>query len=211
MKKYIVLILVFLVFLLRDSWDYLVLYWKEDFKVTSICTIDNKNLEEENEELKGLLNLSMENEDYIPTMVKYRDVLDYLNTIEIYKGSEEGISKGMVVFNDEGLIGIVKVVNKHSSVVRLITSKDSNVSVRIGAYYGILQVEDGQLVVNNLTNYDQVSIGDKIYTSGLTDVVGNILIGEVVDVYLDDLEIAKKVVVDASVDFNNITYCMVGG
>lgn len=211
MKKYIVLILVFLAFLLRDSWDYLVLYWKGDFKVTSICTIDNKNLEEENEELKGLLNLSMDNEAYIPTMVKYRDVLDYLNMIEIYKGSEEGISKGMVVFNDEGLIGIVKEVNKHSSVVRLITSKDSNVSVRIGAYYGILQVEDGQLVVNNLTNYDQVSIGDKIYTSGLTDVVGNILIGEVVDVYLDDLEIAKKVVVDASVDFDNITYCMVGG
>ena len=105
------------------------------------------------------------------------------------------------------------MVNKtyeHESIVELITNKNSEISVSINDSYGILKYEN-DVVVNNLNNYDNVLVGDKIYTSGIGNLPKSILIGTVSEVNLNNTGIEKVVKVFLSANINEINYVFVYG
>lgn len=141
--------------------------------------------------------------------ILYRDIYDYHNYITIYKGSNDNLEEGMVVINESGLVGVVTKVNKNNSIVRLITSVDSNISVKINEYLGILKVSNGSLIVSDLSNYDNINVGDKIYTSGIGNLIGDIYIGEVREITLNNTNIEKIITVTPAVDFDNLKYIAV--
>ena len=74
---------------------------------------------------------------------------------------------------------------------------------------GILKVSNGSLIVSDLSNYDNISVGDKIYTSGIGNLIGDIYIGEVSNISLNSTNIEKIITVTPAVDFDNLKYIAV--
>ena len=178
-----------------------------------INNLNNNYCNKINEEYNELLNIN--NIKYNSTFnlniskVMYRDIYDYNNYITIYKGSNDNIEKNMAVINEYGLVGIIDKVNKNNSIVKLITNIDSNVSVKINDNFGILKVNNGKLIVSDISNYNDININDKIYTSGLGNIPGDLYVGVVSDISLNNTNIEKIITVKSDVDFNNIKYIAV--
>ena len=80
----------------------------------------------------------------------------------------------------------------------------------VSSSYGTLSgYENGYFIIRNITNYDNVSINDDVYTSTLGNVKEKIYIGKVADIKITDIE--KVLYVKSDVDFDNINYLYVVG
>ena len=209
-KDYIILLSVFLLILFSSSINRFLSMFDNNLSIDSInnnyCEIlesDYKDLLKANDfKINSGLNLIM-------SKVYLRNIYEFKNTVMIYKGKEDGIAEGMAVISDMGLIGVVDNTLASSSEVRLITNKSSNISVKVGDNYGILKMADGVLVVSNLQTYDVINIGDKVYTSGIGNLPGDIYVGEVTKINVNATEIEKIVEVKPGVDLDNINYVLV--
>ena len=73
---------------------------------------------------------------------------------------------------------MIGLVNNH--ILTLV--KDLSLSVKINDNYGILKDNKINIIKGNY------NIGDKIYTSGLTNINNNYLIGYINNIYENDLE-----------------------
>ena len=209
-KDYIILLGIFLLILFSSSINRFLSMFDNNLNIDSInnnyCEIlesDYKDLLKANDfKINNGLNLIM-------SKVYLRNIYEFKNTVMIYKGKEDGIVEGMAVISDMGLIGVVDNTLASSSEVRLITNKSSNISVKVGDNYGILKMADGVLVVSNLQTYDVINIGDKVYTSGIGNLPGDIYVGEVTKINVNATEIEKIVEVKPGVDLDNINYVLV--
>lgn len=194
-----------------------------DILKTSIDRIDsveteNVELRRQLDALKSELNIeyTLSDYEYLNATVISRNVGFWFNIITIDKGSYSGIEKDMVVINAKGLIGKVVRTTSFTSDVRLITTSDANnkisVSISNGSdnLYGLINsfdYNDNYLEVEGISNTKNVSIGDKVYTSGLGGIFpSGILIGEVLDITTDSYDLAKLIKVKPSADFNDINY-----
>jgi len=133
---------------------------------------------------------------------------NYLNEITISGGTEDGFQNNPVVY-DNTLIGIIKKSNKNSSIVTLITNKNSEISVKVNKDIGILMANNNKLYVKNISNYSDINIGDVVYTSGLGNIEENIFIGTVKNIKLDNKKIEKIIEVDYKINIKNIGYVSV--
>jgi rod shape-determining protein MreC len=70
-------------------------------------------------------------------------IADFDATIDIDKGSDEGIAKGMPVVVDSGVVGVVVRVSPDSSVVRLATDRMFRAGVNVAGSVGRGIVEGG--------------------------------------------------------------------
>ena len=173
-----------------------------DIDINSLVDDYTKQLESEYNELLKINEIDYNtNLNITISRTLYRDIYDYHNYITIYKGSNDKINEDMVVVNNFGLVGVISHVDKNNSRVRLITSNESNI--------GILKVSNGSLIVSDLSNYDNISVGDKIYTSGIGNLIGDIYIGEVSNISLNSTNIEKIITVTPAVDFDNLKYIAV--
>ena len=100
----------------------------------------------------------------------------------------------------------INKTKKNSSEVILLTNNKTSLSVKINNSYGILSAKDSKLYVKNIKSNQKINIGDKIYTSGLTNTPENIYIGEVKNIILDNLELEYILEVSSPVDFYNLKY-----
>ena len=207
-KDYILLLLLFLSILFISNISYFIM--PNNIDVNSIIDDYTKHLESEYNELLKINNIDYNaNLNVSISKILYRDIYDYHNYIIIYKGSNAGIKENMVVINDLGLVGVITDVSENNSKVQLITSNESNISVKINESYGILNVSNGSLIVSDLSNYDNISVGDKIYTSGIGNLISDIYIGEVSNISLNSTNIEKIITVTPAVDFDNLKYIAV--
>ncbi len=207
-KDYILLLLLFLSIIFINNINYFVM--PNDIDINSIKDDYTKHLKNEYNELLKINEIDYNtNLNITISRILYRDIYDYHNYITIYKGSDDFINEDMVVVNNNGLVGVITNANKNNSMVRLITSNDSNISVRINEAFGILKVSNGSLIVSDLSNYDNISVGDKIYTSGIGNLIGDIYIGEVSNISLNSTNIEKIITVTPAVDFDNLKYIAV--
>ena len=93
-----------------------------------------KTLEDEVKRLRDVLGLS-----FVGTLKTVAAQVitgapgNFDNTLEIDRGTSNGLAKGMPVVSNLGLIGRVVDVSKHSATVLLITDPASNVAVRLPA------------------------------------------------------------------------------
>lgn len=163
--------------------------------------------EEEYQKLLMANNINLPNNyNYVLSKVVFRDVYDFYDELTILKGSEDKINKGDAVLNEDGLIGTVKKTDKNSSVVSLITNKNIEISVVVNNVYGILKFIDNRLIITSVNNYEDIEIGDIVYTSGIGYLPKGIKIGEITKVMHDTYGIEKKLTVTPYVDFDDINY-----
>ena len=207
-SEYIILLSIYLFIIFFSNISYFIMPNDIDMDIitenycNNITTEYNELLNINNINYNSSLNLNI-------SKVMYRDIYDYNNYITIYKGSNDNLVKNMAVLNEFGLVGIIDKVNKNNSIVKLITNIDSNISVKINNNFGILKVSNNKLIVSDISNYNDINIGDKIYTSGLGNVIGDLYVGEVSDISLNSTNIEKIITVKSNVDFNNIKYIAV--
>lgn len=207
-SEYIILLSIYLFIIFFSNISYFIMPNDIDMDIitenycNNITTEYNELLNINNINYNSSLNLNI-------SKVMYRDIYDYNNYIAIYKGSNDNLVKNMAVINEFGLVGIIDKVNKNNSIVKLITNIDSNISVKINNNFGILKVSNNKLIVSDISNYNDINIGDKIYTSGLGNVIGDLYVGEVSDISLNSTNIEKIITVKSNVDFNNIKYIAV--
>lgn len=195
-KNYIILIIGFIL---------LIIYSEINNRLidnSNIVVNYNKYLESELETLRGF---KVDDKlDLVLSKIKYRNM--YGSDLVIYRGFNDFLKKGDAVLTNDGLVGIVKKTYKESSIVDLITSRDSAISVKINDEYGILKCINNNMVVTDINNYSKISIGDKIYTSGLGNINKDIYVGIVKDIKLNNTGIEKIIYVDIGNRLNNLNY-----
>lgn len=199
LKIIIFLLLFVFVFCLSYFLSY-VKYDNRKYIDSSILMFDNQRLKKE---LLDIGNISYK--DSLIAKVILRDMYNFYGEIVINVGSNDGVIVNDAVVNEDGLIGIVSKVKKNKSSVVLLGS-NYNVSVRIDDTYGNLN----KGVVTMLDKYSDIEIGDKVYTSGLDEVAGDIYIGEVKEVSLDKEGLGKEAKVEI-LDNNNLNYVYIVG
>lgn len=143
--------------------------------------------------------------DYYNSYVIYKDIYNYMNEITIRGGSDENLKQNPVIY-DNTLVGIIDKVNKNSSIVKLITNKQSKISVKINEEIGVLRMKNGELIVENIANNSNIKVGDYIYTSGLGNIKENIYIGTVKEISSANKELEQIIKVDYKLNIKNIDF-----
>jgi rod shape-determining protein MreC len=140
-------------------------------------------------------------------------------TIEIDKGSSDGIAPDMPVIASAGLVGHVVQVGANSSRVQLIIDPDSFVAGRldVSRQTGLLSGEGNQdLEMSLVESTVEVGPDERVVTAGykIRDVAEslyppNVLIGTVSRVLEEDAATEKFVTVRPAVDFSSLSLVLV--
>jgi rod shape-determining protein MreC len=121
-------------------------------------------------------------------------VSNYEQTIELDKGTEDGVEEGMPVVTGSGLAGQVVSASDRRATVRLVTDPDSRIAVRLrtSGDLGLVTGEgpDEPLSVDFVEPGTEVHAAELLTTSGLEGAVlpGGIPVGRVVERAQGDLE-----------------------
>lgn len=209
-KDYIILLIVFLIIIFGSNISSIFMLFDTNLKLDNITNTYCKSVEQDYNALLDSNSFQLQsNLNLIISKVMFRDIYEYKDTLKIYKGSSDKITEGMAVIVDNGLVGIIEDTKKNYSTVKLITNKNSNISVRIKDYYGILKMSDNRLVVSDLNNYNDINVGDLIYTSGIGNVTGDLYVGKVKEIRLNNTEIEKNIIVELDYDIDNLNYLFI--
>ena len=141
-------------------------------------------------------------------------------TIEIDRGSSDGIAVDMPVVAAAGLVGHVVRVTPSAAVVQLIIDPDSSVAGRLGASgeTGLLEGEgEGDLRMSLVDAAVTVQPDETVVTAGYRLLEGtaqslyppNVLIGTVSHVLSDEGALEKFVTVRPAVDFSSLSLVLV--
>lgn len=190
---------------------------KEKVEKTDLYYAQIEELQKEVTELKETLDLNstLSEYNYINATVVNRNIGYWYNTLNIDKGSKNGVRKGDAVITPSGLIGKITNVSNFSSTVKLLTSDEikNKISVKINSQdkylYGLLIGYDEEFNIYKLegiTDSDAIKEGDLVTTTGLTDYFpSGIIIGNVSKVVKDEYDLNSIVEVKPSVNFENIS------
>ena len=158
-KKVIILFILFIFlmfYFLKDP--VLALLFKNDFNLeTKICN-DEENYQKLKKEYDELLEYKTIINDNIISKVIIHDPLEFFQSITIIKGKEDNINVGDLVINERGLVGIISKVNKHTSLVELLPNKNTHIAVHIGDVDGLLESDNGKLIIKNITRNDNIAV-----------------------------------------------------
>lgn len=190
---------------------------REKVEKTDLYYAQIKELQKEITDLKSTLklNATLSEYNYINATVVNRNIGYWYNTLNIDKGTKNGIRNGDAVITSEGLIGKITNVSNFSSSVKLITTDEisNKISVKINSgnknLYGLLIGYDKNYniyKIEGITESNLVNEGDLVTTTGLTDYFpSGILIGRVSRVVKDEYDLNSIVEVIPSVNFENIS------
>ncbi len=135
-------------------------------------------------------------------------------TIEINRGTSEGVGVGMPVVTGAGLVGEVTSAGSGTAVVQLVTDARSSVGARFGK--NEIAVVAGQgptqpLVLQFVEAGERATKGEEVFTSGLLGATypADIPIGTVSTVQLSPGAYTKEATVVPAVDFGNLQYVSV--
>lgn len=151
---------------------------------------ENKRLSEENTKLKNLLNQIQEldssksKEFYVVDSINFIQKYQYtsakitnnnytkqFNFLTANKGTKQGISKEMAVFNSRGIIGITENITNGYTRIQSILNRDSRINARLKNtnYFGTLSW-DGKdyrtVQLFDIPRQAPLAIGDTIETDG---------------------------------------------
>ena len=184
---------------------------------TKISSMEN-NLSEL-DSLRGLLKMKEVYPDYdmVGARIISKDAGNWYNNFIIDKGSNDGIKKDMNVIYDNGLVGIVSDVSANNATVRAIIDDTSSVSgmlsksTELCIVNGDLKLyQDGLLDVEMISKDAQISAGDEVVTSYISDkYLPGLVIGYISDVSMDSSNLSQNARITPKVSFDNITNVMV--
>lgn len=175
---------------------------------------ENIVLKKEIQELKEELELKNTDKKLINASVIKRSTSFFYNILTIDKGEKDNIKKNNIVFNKYGVIGYIIKTTKTSSDVKLLTSKNINLSVMFNYnnnyYYGIIDnynIKNNELYLKNVIgDFDNIKDID-VVTSGLSlNEEKGLLIGKIKKIKKEQYGLSNTVVVTPSVNFNKLNY-----
>ena len=109
----------------------------------------------------------------VPAEVIADSISNFVDTVQLDKGRDNGVGVGMPVVGGAGLIGRVIEASHTTSTVLLISDPSSSVGVRLGrgGTVGLArgQGADKSLKVDYVAPFTKVKKGEIAYTSGLQD------------------------------------------
>jgi rod shape-determining protein MreC len=135
-------------------------------------------------------------------------------SIDIDKGSSDGIKRDMPVMSAQGLVGKVVQVTPRGSKVLLIADPDSYVATRLVASQetGLVQGQGrNDLTMSLIDQSTEVAKGEGVMTSGYSGGLfpAGIPIGKVSDVVTDAATGEKQITVVPFVDFSKLDVVLV--
>ncbi len=179
--------------------------------------VRNQDAAAQLEDLADLDDLTLTTE--IPTVtarVSSGPISNFEHTVEIDKGSDDGIGEGMPVVNGAGLVGQVVQTTSSRSVVRLVTDPSFSFGVRllssgeVGIAHGGGKREP--IVVDaGIDRQVDVPEAEPVMTSGLERSVfpPDIPVGEIDDVNPSGDLLSQELRVDPYADLDNLNYVRV--
>lgn len=166
----------------------------------------------ENERLRDLLKLADETDVRNTTArIITGSPSNFETTVQINKGSSQGVSVGDAVIASDGLLGRIIEVSRNRSTVLLITDPTSGVGVRNtrSEVAGIAQGYAGRKTLSmEFVDPDaDIKKGDTVVTSGLQSgrFPPNIPFGTVVKVSNDPSGLGKNVTLEPVVDLSRVS------
>lgn len=179
----------------------------------TIVKAEYQEVIDENRRLKELLGFINENEfDLVLAAVVAKESLEQENRdLTINKGSLDGLSRGLAVVNEQGVL-IGKITEVKDSISKIC------LSINPGCEFAAsMQNEDrtqglttGNLGLTIKMNYipqlETISLGDLVITSGLGGrIPRGLVIGKVSQVKSENNEVWQEAIIEAPLDFNNLT------
>ena len=165
---------------------------------------------EENNRLEELLDFQRESKmTILPARVINMSASPYLSSsLSIDVGLESGVEENDPVITPKGIIGKTTIVGDNASIVQMINDVNFRLSVRIkpSASTGIMRWLDGGLyLIKEVQKNANVNIGNKVVTSGFSDIFPNDLpVGEVVNITDERGRFQKSVVVQINENIGSI-------
>lgn len=166
----------------------------------------NEKILEENRRLQEILKIKEEkNLNLRVTKVNFRNPSNLYTRFYINLGKKDGVKRNMIVLSGETLIGKVGRVYENYSIVDMITSENFNVSALTESQMlGIVKgsdEEDGTLYFEANTFQNNIEIGEKIYTSGISEIYPKgLYIGKVSEIDEDNGELFRSIKVKNDID-----------
>lgn len=175
---------------------------------------DMASYREENERLQGLLGLQESITEYstVAARVISYSSNNWYETIEINRGSMNGIAVGNAVVTADGVVGRVTEAGPNYSIVTTILDSSSAVGVRVSRTGGSGLVEGDDTLAENsqcqlsfLDRSTPIIVGDVLETSGSGGIYpAGFVIGSIISVSADSTGNLQYAVVDPSVDFEDL-------
>jgi len=178
-------------------------------KIESMLNLDNKN-----KELLEMLDFKKETELTIkPAKVVSKGIQPNLLSIIINSGSLDGIKNNQAVLTPKGVIGKTINTSDKATIIQLISDSNFRISVRIlpSGATGILRFLNGETAqIREVQKNIPISIGDKVVTSGFSDIYHpGLPVGTVAGVYAERGSFQKIVNVSLPNDLSSFQYVFV--
>ena len=201
-----------------DSYIYLVNLKEENNhlkqKIENLTIKDHtfEELKAQNKRLRNLLNYKefSEKETISANVIGGSPSIVRSEFIMIDKGEKDGVTKGMPVSTNLGIVGRVHLASKRNSTVMLITDPISTVDaiVHRTRARGIVKGLGNKCIMKYIEKEDSITIGDKIISSGKDGIYPKgILIGKVTDI--KDKGGLYEAIVESEVDTNTLEEILV--
>ncbi len=165
--------------------------------------------------LSALLDFARANPEYqyVGANVIGRDPSPFVKYIQIDKGSDHGLRRGMPVVTQQGLVGRVSKITSSAALIQLITDPGTVINVRLEPE----RVEavlggsiTGDVSLDFIPQESNVAAGDLVLTSGLGgNYPPNILIGQITSVRSQDFDLFQSASVQPVVDFAHLDIVLV--
>jgi rod shape-determining protein MreC len=165
--------------------------------------------------LSALLEFRRSNPEnrYIAATVVGRDPSPFMKYINIDRGSDDGLRRGMPVVTHQGLVGRVAAVTAGGARIQLITDPGSRINVRLqpsDAEAVLIGDITGEVHLDWIPQDANVHPGDLIFTSGFGgNYPPNNLIGQVSALRRRDYDLFQTAAVQPVVDFSKLQIVMV--
>lgn len=182
--------------------------------LTEIASL--RNLQDENQILRQLLNFTQENPQYQyqTAAVIGRDPSPYLKFITLNAGSAQGLRPGMpVVTAGAVLVGRVDQVSLRSAKVQLLNDPSSAVNVRLqtsGVTGLVAGQQDGSLLMQFISLDAEIAPDDIALTSGLGgNLPRGLVVGQVDAVEKRDVDLFQTARLRAATDYDRLAVVLV--
>ncbi len=130
--------------------------------------------------------------------------------ITVDQGYDQGVRENMAVVSPDGLVGVVSSVTSNTARVYLLTDRDIAVGIILeesretnGIVEGIGVSE--KLRVKNVPYYSSMQVGDKVITSGFSEIYPKgIVVGTVSEVTREENGLLLSATVEPAVSFDDL-------
>ncbi len=164
---------------------------KEKLSSTEVQLQNARQATEENERLKGLLNLKQQTGyDQIAAHVIARDSSVWFNTVTLDRGSSAGVGLNMPVVTAGGIVGRVIAISPWTAQVMMVTDEKAAAGAIVGQLGGSGALgsvrgtgDSGLVEMRYVSGLQKVEVGDTILTTGQDGIYpAGLNVGQVVEV-----------------------------